>query len=393
MRLLPSLACLALTCGGLATGGLAGPQAGIDNEVAIEGYNNEPISTYSAEADFVKLGRGVGLLRIETDGGTFPCTAFLVSETHLLTNNHCVPGVLEHPDVTATEILSVTWMAGYTHPGMIEEAESFDVDVTPVETSQELDYTVLRVRGDPASRYPVLPLTDAVAKEGMPYWIIGHPKGESQRISREGCRAARPPSEGNRLRHTCDTLGGNSGSPIFDSSARQVIGLHNAGNDRVGINFGVPMALILGQSGVLKATAAAAPKPLPLVMSLYPEVLGVGEELSVAADVPADCTPLFYDVAPSGRLVPLPSEIFQQVTLSALQTRFQTSPAAQYGLVVVEEDEKGTHRLGFACGPEDQDVRQWLRPVIERVMGGTLVGEVAVTGGTASFAFRAFTVR
>ena len=392
MRLPFPLACV-LACLAAGEGALAGPQAGIDNEVAIEGYNNEPISTYSAEADFVKLGRGVGLLRIETDDGTFPCTAFLVSESHLLTNHHCVPGVLDHPDVKATRIVSVTWMGGYTQPGLIEEAEAFAVDIDPVETSEALDYTVLTVRGEPAARYPVLPLTASEAKEGMPYWIIGHPKGESQRISREGCRAARPPLEGNRLRHTCDTLGGNSGSPIFDSSARQVIGLHNAGNDRVGINFGVPMAMILAESRVLKAAAPAAARPLPLVMSLYPDALGPGEELSVAADAPADCTPLFYDVAPSGRIVPLPTEIFQQVELSALQTRFQTSPAAQYGLVVLEEDEKGLHKLGFACGPEDQDVRQWLRPVMQQVMAGTLVGEVPVAGGSASFAFREYDVR
>jgi S1-C subfamily serine protease len=332
-------------------------------------------------------------LRIETDGGTFPCTAFLVSNEHLLTNHHCVPGVLDDPRAGATRILSVTWLAGFTRAGLIEEAEGFAVAVTPVEASEPLDYAVLRVEGDPASRYPVLPLSAAMPTPGMPYWIIGHPRGEAQRISREGCRAAQPATEDRRLRHTCDTLGGNSGSPIFDSSARQVIGLHNAGNDRVGINYGIPMALILDASKVLRAAEPAQPQPLPLVMSLHPEALGVGAELSVVADAPAGCTPLFYDVAPSGQIVPLPLEVFQQVALSPVQTRYQTSPATRYGLVVQEADEKGTHRLGFACGPAGQDVRTWLRPVIERVMAGTLSGSVAVTGGAARFAFRAYEVR
>lgn len=388
-----SLSCLAALSALAAPAVAANLQAGIDTEVAIEGYNNEPISTYSPEADFVKLGRGVGLLRIETDGGSFPCTAFLVSEKHLLTNHHCVPGVLDHPEVEATKILSVTWFAGYTQPGLIEEAEPFDVVPEPVELSEDLDYTVLEVKGGPAARYPVLPLTDTPAQEGMPYWIIGHPEGKAQRISREGCRAARPPVEGNRLRHTCDTLGGNSGSPMFDSSSRQVIGLHHAGSSRLGVNFGVPMSMILNNSKVLKAAIPAPAQPLPLVMGIFPRAAGVGEEVSVSADAPAGCLPAFYDVSPSGQLTPIPAEIFQQVELSALQTRYQITPGGRYGLVVQEADEKGVHKLGFACAPEGADPRAWLRPVMEGVVAGRMAGEVPFDGATVRYAFESYEVQ
>jgi V8-like Glu-specific endopeptidase len=386
----------AAACG--ATVSSAQHQAGVENEVAVQGYNNEPINTYSETADFRLLGRGVGLLNVMTDVGPFPCTAFMVDDTHLLTNHHCVPGVLKDPRTNATVITGVTFLAGYLQPGLIEESEQFEVDIEPVETSEDLDYSVLRVRGVPVGRYPPLPLTAATAAEGMPYWIIGHPKGLSQHISREGCRAGRPPQEDDRLRHTCDTLGGNSGSPIIDSSGRRVIGLHNSGNSRVGINFGIPMAMILQNSSVLKETIRddATPQPLPLVMSVFPKILGVGQELSVVADLPKECTPAFVDMSASLKLTPIPLEIFEKVQLSDHQTRYQVTATSTYGLLVQEEDEKGEHKLGMLCGSAGLDDQKQLKDALRAVVGalrqGKLDGKVTVNGGTVAYAFASYTI-
>ncbi len=57
----------------------------INFEVSFGDYNNEFINIYSASSVFRRLGRSVGRLDILTDAGVFPCTAFLVSETHILT--------------------------------------------------------------------------------------------------------------------------------------------------------------------------------------------------------------------------------------------------------------------------------------------------------------------
>lgn len=381
----------------LLAGALHAEPIGTENEVAVQGYNNEPISTYAEEADFRRLGRGVGLLQILTDVGPAPCTAFLVSDRHLLTNYHCVPGVLEEPRMNATRIESVTWLAGFTEPGRIEEAARFNVNPNPVEMSKPLDYAVLEVIGVPTDRFPPLPLAPKQLQAGLPYWILGHPLGKSQHISREGCRAGDPPMEGNRLRHTCDTLGGNSGSPIIDSSTRQVVGLHNSGNSRVGINFGIPMALILAESQVLRATAPTGPKPLPLVMTLLPQELGVGDTISVIADVSNDCTPTFVALSPTAQLTPIAVEFFEQVPLNALQTRYQILPHSRYGLQVQEQDEKGRHRLGFLCGPGDlaglEALRDALRPVYAALTGGQRIGVVDSPVGKVRFAFQTFDVR
>lgn len=379
------------------------PQAGVENEVAIKGYNNEPINTYSEGADFRKLGLGVGMLQIVHDAGENPCTAFLVDETHLLTNHHCIPGVLEDPRIGATKLHSLTWIAGFVEPGRADEAQRFTVNPEPVETSAELDYTILEVTGVPIDRFPPLPLTDRAANEGMPYWIIGHPLGKSQHISREGCRAARPPMEpapkpqgGDRLRHTCDTLGGNSGSPIIDSSSRQVIGLHNSGDRNVGVNFGIPMAQILANTKVLKPSKPQGPKPLQPIMSLFPKALGVGQELSVVADVPAGCTPAFVDISPSRKLTPIPLEVFEKVELSDIQTRYQVTAASRYGLVVQEEDEKGPHSIGFLCsstGLEDAtQLKAALRQVVKALGQGQMDGAVTVNGGTVTYSFKIYQI-
>lgn len=94
-------------------------------EVSIKNYNNEPISNYGPSSLFVKLGRPVGRLDILTDAGVFPCTAFLVSEKYLVTNYHCVPGIIRDGSVKATRIEAVQFVLGYQASGVSENVRKF----------------------------------------------------------------------------------------------------------------------------------------------------------------------------------------------------------------------------------------------------------------------------
>lgn len=229
-------------------------------EAAFGAYNNEFISTYSAKSIFASIGRSVGRLDVATDNGVFPCTAFLVADDLIMTNNHCVPGILDDDRANASSIVGVRFIMGYTQEGVSEGTTSFLVDPAPVETSKPLDYTVLRILGDaPGRDYGTLQLAAATPVDNDPYWIIGHPMGEAQRISREKCRANAPALSAGKLLHTCDTLPGNSGSPVIDATSRQVIGLHHAGSARNSINYAIPMAEILANSTVLSAATGTAP--------------------------------------------------------------------------------------------------------------------------------------
>ncbi|MBI1386564.1 MAG: PDZ domain-containing protein, partial [Rhizobiales bacterium] len=218
------------------------------------------------EAPFVKLGRAVGRLDVLTDAGVFPCTAFLISERHILTNHHCVPGIVDIPEARATRIEAVRLVLGYTLDGVAEGAEGFTVSAVPVEANRRLDYSILEVFGDPSVRFGSLRLASVdPVPDNYPYWIIGHPLKGAQRISREQCKSAAPAVAGERLRHTCDTLPGNSGSPVIDPETKAVVALHHAGSARDAINFAVPLSLIASRSEIVAGLVAksAAPPPAP----------------------------------------------------------------------------------------------------------------------------------
>ena len=230
-------------------------------ELAVGDYNNEFINNYSAGSVFAQLGLSVGRLDILTDTRTFPCTAFLVGEDLLMTNHHCVPGILDNPEAGASAIVAVQFMTGYVQEGVTGGTERYNVNPIPVETSKDLDYTLLRVIGaKPGKQHGTLRLAGLTPRDKDPYWIIGHPMGEAQRVSREKCAANAPALSDNRLLHTCDTLPGNSGSPVIDASSHMVVALHHAGSRQNSVNYAIPMALILENSTVLRA---ANPDPSP----------------------------------------------------------------------------------------------------------------------------------
>lgn len=227
---------------------------------------NEPITNYAPESTFAKLGKAVGRLDILTDAGVFPCTAFIVDDEHILTNYHCIPGITEDSRVGATRVDAALFWTGYTQQGVEEGARNYTVLPVPVEADKALDYAVLRVIGDPAAEWGKLDLASADPVDGAPYFIVGHPLGESQRISRDRCRANRPAVSGGRLLHTCNTLPGNSGSPVIDNDTQLVVGLHSADSGSSAVNMAVPMKTILERSKVLKAAISSGvvtPAPMP----------------------------------------------------------------------------------------------------------------------------------
>jgi V8-like Glu-specific endopeptidase len=238
----------------------------IQLELSIGSYENEPISNYSEGSIFAQMGRSVGRLDVLTDKGVFPCTAFIVSSQHILTNYHCSSGILENERIGATRIDATQFIAGYTQTGIDNDTDKYTVFPTPVETNKELDYAVLEVIGNPAQEYGQLKLASVMPTDGDPFWIIGHPMGEGQRISREKCKANAPAVSAGKLLHTCDTLPGNSGSPVIDAGLQQVVALHHAGSQKDSVNFAILMSEILENSTVLAAYKAPedGPKSQPV---------------------------------------------------------------------------------------------------------------------------------
>ncbi len=238
---------------------------GLVFEQAFGDYQNEPIIKYGESSPIIKLGRPIGRLdMLFKNGKTGFCTAFIVDDQHILTNHHCIPGMDGDPTGRDSGVQAAQFVAGFIKPGSSEGVDRYTVSPQIIETNRELDYTVLRVFGNPSTKYGKLKLAEADPQDSEFLWIIGHPQGQAQHISREGCAAAIPAiSAEGKLMHSCDTLGGNSGSPVIRLSDHAVIGLHHAGDSRTGFNMAIPMTRILPQSRVLKATAGIAVDPGP----------------------------------------------------------------------------------------------------------------------------------
>ncbi|MFZ7090584.1 right-handed parallel beta-helix repeat-containing protein [Primorskyibacter sp. 2E233] len=249
-----------------------GGGSGFVLEQAFGDYQNEPIIEYGENSPAVRLGRPIGRLdTLYANGQTGFCTAFIVDEKHIVTNHHCIPGMDGDPTGADSGVQAAQFVAGYIRPGRSAGADRYTVSPQIVETNRALDYTVLRVFGNPSAKYGIMELANETPEDSEFLWIIGHPQGQSQHISREGCAAASPAiSEEGKLIHTCDTLPGNSGSPLIRITDKRAIGLHHAGDNRTGFNMAIPMTRILAQSRVLKAAipaggavVAAVPKPQP----------------------------------------------------------------------------------------------------------------------------------
>jgi parallel beta-helix repeat protein len=283
--------------------------AGIVFEQAIGDYQNEPIITYGENSPIVRLGKPIGRLDMLFEGGkTGFCTAFIVDDMHIVTNHHCIPGMDGDPSGATSGVQAAQFVAGFIKPGNSQGVDRFTVSPQIVETSRELDYTVLRVFGNPSTKYGRLELAAADPEDSEFLWIIGHPQGQSQHISREGCAAAIPAiSDEGKLMHSCDTLGGNSGSPVIRLSDKRVIGLHHAGDSRTGFNMAIPMTRILAQSRVLHDAAAAAtavPVAQPAVRQPAPQPQpqpAVAPKPAVVAPSPGDsCTALWAEAKTIG---------------------------------------------------------------------------------------------
>ena len=184
-------------------------------------------------------------------------------------------------------------MLGYTQDGVAENVHGFGVNPIPVEQNRQLDYAILEVHGDPTSKYGILKISGTAPIPDSPLWVIGHPLGEAQRISREKCKSGRPAVSEGRLRHTCDTLPGNSGSPVIDPETRRVVGLHHAGSRRNSINFAIPFARIARSSEIIKkivqkSSAKTGSDPDALTAALTNQPDNVRNALKGESELPFD---------------------------------------------------------------------------------------------------------
>ncbi len=227
----------------------------------------EAVGTFGSTHRFRRIGRSVGMLEVRfEDAEAAPrvmnCTAALLAEDLLLTNHHCI--VRDGYQATHARV----------RMGFLNEAEppeAFSVHLVPVEADAALDYAVLRVDGQPGHRYGTLRLTVRAPQPNETFFVIHHPAGRTQQLSREGCVAEtqRHTEEKNLFLHRCDVEPGSSGSLLLGDADEAVVGLNRAGlPGRYG--GATPATLLLAHSPLLRQIADGSYRPA-LVNEPLPE--------------------------------------------------------------------------------------------------------------------------
>lgn len=166
-------------------------------------------------------GRPVALLMLPSVGSR--CTGFLISADTLITNEHCVNSVASAQGAYAT----------FDAEAGVSESMRETVDCSEfLGSDAALDYALLRCQTRPGDRHGVVTLSAAVPANGDAIYVVHQ---NCDYYANANCSPDKKVSVGNivgvdseEYSYDADTLGGSSGSALFDGN-NHVIGLHHVG--------------------------------------------------------------------------------------------------------------------------------------------------------------------
>lgn len=158
------------------------------------------------------------------------CTGVLLSESILMTNHHCISGRFRARKLKA----AFRFQYGAGQNTEVYSCERF------LGGNRALDYSLVRCDGRPGRRLGYHRLSAVNELRERPAFVV---QQNCQYYIERDCLPTKKVAFGEILGartdgylvHNMDTLGGSSGSPIFDAQTGQLIALHRAG---IGIEGG-----------------------------------------------------------------------------------------------------------------------------------------------------------
>lgn len=257
------------------------------DKLDIEGMPDqyELVRQFTSDHRYKVAGLSVGLIQIKKAGDSLGkwhsvCSATLISDDYVITSNHCFYENTGYDEQVKIDLEGIRIKFGYLYEELGDEdvvnfkekaQEVWDLviaetgDSSPVE---ELDYMILRIKqdprkGPPTERFQKIEVFAYDPIETEELFIIHHPGGLSQRLTRSECRSHRLSSDstirGSILPYNCKTAGGTSGAPIFADRVTEgirhkgggMVAIHHGRIKEKNISVGIRMSQIVSQSKIL----------------------------------------------------------------------------------------------------------------------------------------------
>ncbi|MDG4809390.1 serine protease [Micromonospora sp. WMMD1120] len=212
-------------------------------EIAEHNFSTTSVCSTDARRDVVcyqnshptEYARGRAVARLLIGGGGL-CTTWRVGDTNrMLTNKHCVS---TQSTVSASEVQFNYQCAtcGGGNPGSGTKVSGATLYRVSSGGSGELDYALYSVNNfSTIQGFGTLYLRTTATSTGTRIYIPGHGDGSPKRLSiyedtQNGglCTVRNANYNTWNISYSCDTSGGNSGSPVLDA-AHRVVALHHLG--------------------------------------------------------------------------------------------------------------------------------------------------------------------
>jgi len=181
--------------------------------------------------DMYKKSRAVCKIIINN---MYVCTGWLLGdEGHVMTNNHCIGNAT---DARNTQFL---FNYEYTNCGGSGQASTDVVATTStlVKTSDNFDYSLVKLPVNPSSKYGYLSLRSTIPQVGERVYVPQHPGGKRKQIAAYDDKSTASDkhsmiisNSSRRVSYSADTEGGSSGSPVLSYKDNLVVTLHNTGS-------------------------------------------------------------------------------------------------------------------------------------------------------------------
>ncbi len=217
------------------------PVSGVKSSSVIIGdLNWNEVTIFGNNEAYRRNSRFVADVRIPKVSSR--CTGFLISEDYLMTNQHCVTSSSNAQGITAI----------FNHEAGVPRSqwEIYQCDQF-ITNDIVYDFAILKCSGSPGKKYGYAKLSQTEVNFNDSLYVI---QQNCNHQEDPGCDFTKKISFGNvidldlEIVHNADTLGGSSGSPVFNKDD-ELIGLHHGGaidrNTGEGVaNFAVPTSEI-----------------------------------------------------------------------------------------------------------------------------------------------------